>query len=60
MEKKFEMTEEGLIVTVETSDKLWLPQKDAPDGKVFIGSYTQTTKQVIDKDKAPVLRDFIA
>ena len=60
MEKKFEMSEDGLIVTVESGDKLWLPQKDAPDGKVFIGKYTQTTRQVIDKDKASLLKDFIA
>ena len=60
MEKEFKMTDEGLIVTVASGDKLWLPQKDAPEGKVFIGAYTQETKQVIDKDKASILREFIA
>jgi len=60
MEKEFKMTDEGLIVTVESGDRLWLPQKDAPQGKAFIGAYTQTTIQVIEKDKANILREFIA
>ena len=58
-DKKFEMVGDKLHVTVSSGDKLWLPQKDAPEGKGYIGKYTQVTIQEIDKDKAHILRDFI-
>lgn len=56
MEKKFEMREDALVATITQGDKLFLPLKE---GKKEIGTYTQVTTQIIDKDKAKDLKAFI-
>lgn len=57
MTKKFEMTKDKLIVTINTDADIFLPNEKGE--KVKVGTYTQQTIQNIDKDKAIVLQDYV-
>lgn len=57
MTKKFEMTKDKLIVTINTNADIFLPNEKHE--KVKVGTYTQQTIQNIDKDKAIVLQDYV-
>jgi len=59
MEKTFKKEGDFLIVNVEMTDDLILPNKENDDGKEKIGTFVQTTIQKIELAKATFLKDFI-